>query len=224
MDFDLTYTPAEEEFRREVRAWLAENTPNGVAGLPAGEEAARRQYLQRREMGRRLGGRGWLYPAAPVAYGGGGLDVGAVLVLEEEMRRMDLSLPPYYDSGGWLGSATILAWGTEVQKQRMLPPIFTGEVRTWQLLTEPEAGSDLASVRLAAHRKEDCYVLSGQKIFVGSAHGADRFWMIACTDSSGRRHENPELVHGGRDSAGYHRPSSSGTCRGRRGPQEFRVL
>jgi alkylation response protein AidB-like acyl-CoA dehydrogenase len=72
----------------------------------------------------------------------------------------------------------------------MLPPIFRGEVRTWQLLTEPEAGSDLASAKLAARRDGDCYVLNGQKVFVGSAHGAERFWMITCTDPDGERHEN----------------------------------
>lgn len=77
-----------------------------------------------------------------------------------------------------VGSATVLVWGTEEQKERFLRPIFTGLVRTWQLLTEPEAGSDLAGVQLSARRDGDEYVLNGQKIFVGSAHGADRFWMI----------------------------------------------
>jgi alkylation response protein AidB-like acyl-CoA dehydrogenase len=106
------------------------------------------------------------------------------------MRRIGLGLPPYYDSGGWLGSASILAWGTDEQKRRLLTPIFTGEVRTWQLLTEPEAGSDLASAKLAARRDGDHYVLNGQKVFVGSANGAERFWIITCTDPAGARHEN----------------------------------
>jgi alkylation response protein AidB-like acyl-CoA dehydrogenase len=189
MDFEQTYTPQQEAFRAEVRAWLEENVPPGLAGHADGE-AAREQYLGRRALGRRLGEKGWLYPAAPREYGGGGLDLGSVLVLDEEMRRMGLGLPPYYDSGGWLGSATTLVWGTEEQKQRFLPPIFRGEVRTWQLLTEPEAGSDLASAKLAARRDGDCYVLNGQKVFVGSAHGAERFWMITCTDPNGKRHEN----------------------------------
>ncbi len=81
-----------------------------------------------------------------MTYGGGGLDSIHAIILEEEVDRFDLSLPPYYDSGGRLGSATILVWGTEEQKQAFLPPIYTGEVRTWQLLTEPGAGSDLAGV------------------------------------------------------------------------------
>jgi alkylation response protein AidB-like acyl-CoA dehydrogenase len=190
MDFEQTYTPEQEAFRKQVRAWLEENVSPGLGGVPATEKDAREQYLRRRALGRLLGARGWLYPAAPREYGGGGMDLGSVLVLHEEMSRLGLGLPPYYDSGGWLGSASVLVWGTEEQKRRLLPPIFQGEVRTWQLLTEPEAGSDLASAKLAARREGDTFVLNGQKIFVGSAHGAERFWMITCTDPNGARHEN----------------------------------
>jgi len=125
-----------------------------------------------------------------VTYGGGGLDVDHAIILEEEIDRFDLTLPPYYDSGGRLGAASILVWGTEEQKRAFLPPIYTGAVRTWQLLTEPSAGSDLAGVRMTALRDGDEYVLNGQKIFVGSDNGADRIWLIACTDPNGRRHEN----------------------------------
>ncbi|CUU59307.1 Acyl-CoA dehydrogenase [Parafrankia irregularis] len=190
MDFAMTYTPEQEAFRAEVRAWLAENIPAGLGSEPAGEDEAARQYQLKRELGRLLGEKGWLYPAAPREFGGGGLDIGSTLILDEEMRRQHLTLPPYYDSGGMMGSHTILVWGTDEQKRRMLTPIYRGEVRTWQLLTEPEAGSDLASARLAARRDGDHYVLNGQKIFVGSAHGADRFWMITCTDPAGARHQN----------------------------------
>lgn len=190
MDFEMSYTPAQEAFRQEVKSWLAENYTPNLSGEPATPEDAHAQYLARRAFGRLMGERGWLYPSAPPEYGGGGLDLGSVIVLNEEMRNVGLSVPPYYDSGGWLGSATILVWGTDEQKQRMLPPIFRGEVRTWQLLTEPEAGSDLASAKLSARRDGDEYVLSGEKVFVGSAHGAERFWMIARTDPDGPRHQN----------------------------------
>ena len=186
----MRYTPAQEEFRHEVKSWLAEHYTPDLSGEPSTAEVARAQYLARRAFGRLMGEHGWLYPSAPREYGGGGLDIESVVVLHEEMRNVGLSVPPYYDSGGWLGSATILAWGTDEQKQRMLPPIFRGEVRTWQLLTEPEAGSDLAGVKLSARRDGDEYVLSGEKVFVGSAHGAERFWMITCTAPNGPRHEN----------------------------------
>jgi alkylation response protein AidB-like acyl-CoA dehydrogenase len=190
MDFEVTYTEEQQAFRREVRAWLDANVAPGLTRIPASPEDSLARYRQLRALGRRLGDRGWLYPRAPAQYGGGGLDVDRCIILEEEVDRVGLSLPPYYDSGGRLGSATILVWGTEAQKQAMLPPIYRGEVRTWQLLTEPGAGSDLAGVTTTAIRDGDEYVINGQKIFVGSDHGADRIWMIAVTDPGGRRHEN----------------------------------
>ena len=93
-------------------------------------------------------------------------------------------------------------WGTEEQKQAFLPPIYRGEVRTWQLLTEPGAGSDLAGVTHdAAIRDGDEYVINGQKIFVGSDNGADRIWMIACTDPERRAPREPLVVHDRREPA-----------------------
>jgi hypothetical protein len=190
VEFTLTYTPEQESFREEVREWLGANVPDGLRRRPASPDESREQYLRRRELGRKLGTRGWLYPAAPPEYGGGGLDDSSILVLQEEMHRLDLDLPPYYDSGGLIGSSTILVWGTEEQKQQLLPPIYRGEVRTWQLLTEPQAGSDLAAVRLSARADGDHWVLNGQKIWIGSAHGTDRLWVLAMTDPAAPRHDN----------------------------------
>ncbi len=190
MDFETTYTAEQERFRAEVRAWLEANVPPGLNRRPASEAESRAIYEQRRELGRRLGLKGWNYPLAPARYGGGGLDVDHAIILEEEADRLDLPLPPYYDSGGRLGAPSILVWGTDEQKEHFLPPIYRGEVRTWQLLTEPGAGSDLAGVKTTAIRDGDEYVINGQKIFVGSDHGCDRIWMIAVTDPNGARHEN----------------------------------
>ena len=75
-----------------------------------------------------------------------------VVPVGEEIDRHDLGFPPYYDSGGSLGGASILVWGTEEQKQRLLPPIFRGDIVTWQLPTGPEAGSDLAGTQTEAVR------------------------------------------------------------------------
>src|SRR5947207_12540338 len=190
MDFEVTYTEEQERFRAEVRAWFEANLPAELAQRPRDAEENNRQYLLRRTLGRRLADRGWLYPLAPIEYGGGGLSVDEAIILEEEADRLNFSLPPYYDSGGRLGSASILVWGSDEQKAAFLPPIYRGEVRTWQLLTEPGAGSDLAGVQTLARRDGDEYVINGQKIFVGSDNGADRIWMIACTQPGGKRHEN----------------------------------
>jgi 3-oxocholest-4-en-26-oyl-CoA dehydrogenase alpha subunit len=190
MDFELRYSDEQEQFRAEVRAWLEAHVDAQLLRRPTTDEESSRQYRMRRELGRALGEQRWLYPGAPRQYGGGGFDIDSLIVLEEETHRLGLTLPPYYDSGGRLGSATILAWGSEKQKERFLPPIYQGEVRTWQLLSEPSAGSDLASVQMSAVRTGDEYVLTGQKIYVGSDHGAERLWLIAVTDPDAPRHEN----------------------------------
>ncbi|MBM3138647.1 MAG: hypothetical protein FJZ92_00155 [Chloroflexi bacterium] len=185
VDFAPSYTPEQEAFRSEVRAWLSEHMPKTGGDLDSDEN-----YRKFRQLGRDLGKRGWLRPTAPKQYGGGGLDVASAIVLYEEMDAYGLPIPPYYDSGGWLGGASILVWGTEEQKQRLLPPIFTGDVVTWQLLTGPEAGSDLAGTKTDARRDGDEYVINGEKIYVGGSHGADQFWTITRTNPDGDRHKN----------------------------------
>jgi len=190
VEFELKYNKAQEEFRDEVRTWLAANVPDGITARPRTFEESYAVYLKRRELGRKLGAKGWLYPSGEKQYGGGGLDLDRIIVLEAETARLGLGLPPYYDSGGKMGSASIRVWGTDEQKQRFLPPIYRGEVRSWQLLTEPSAGSDLAGVKSTAIRDGDVYVVNGQKIYIGSHHAADRYWTILVTDPKGKRHQN----------------------------------
>jgi len=185
MDFAPTYTPEQEAFRSEVGNWLKEHAPRTEGDLDSPEN-----YAKFRQLGRELGEQGWLRPTAPTEYGGGGMDFDQALVLYEEFSKYDLSLPPYYDSGGRYGGASILVWGTEEQKQRFLPPIFKGEVVTWQLLTGPEAGSDLASTQTDALRDGDDYVINGQKIYIGGSNGVDQLWTLTRTDPEGERHQN----------------------------------
>jgi alkylation response protein AidB-like acyl-CoA dehydrogenase len=190
VDFTIHYTDAQQQLRSTFSTWLDSVLPPGLADRPADEKESRAKYAQRRELGRRLGERGWLYPGAPREYGGGGLDSGSCLVLQEEMHKRRLRLPPYYDSGGVLGSGTILVWGSDEQKRTLLPPIYKGEVRTWQLLSEPDAGSDLANVKTTAIRDGDEFVLNGQKVYIGSGNGCDRMWVLAVTDPTAKRHHN----------------------------------
>ncbi len=189
MDFELAWTPEQETFRKEVKSWLEANVPR----IPDHADPAKltgSEYEQQRDFGRRLGAKGWLYPAMPAEYGGGGLSMELAMTLEEELDAYNLPLPPYYDTGGKLGSVAILVWGDDDQKAHFLPRILRGEVRTWQLLTEPESGSDLASVKTTAVRDGDEYVVNGTKIFVGSNHGAEYSWTIVVTNPDGNRHNN----------------------------------
>ncbi len=130
MDFEVTYTPEQNAFRAEVRTWLADNVPDDLEHPIDSADLTWEGYQKTRQLGRRLGRKGWLYPTYPKAYGGGELSVDFVIILEEELDRHGLSLPPYYDSGGRLGGASIFVWGSEEQKQAFLTNIFNGEWRT----------------------------------------------------------------------------------------------
>ena len=189
MDFELEWTPEQDAFRAEAREWVERNVPN-VPDHPDPAKLTRAEYDLQREFGRKLGAKGWLYPTMPAEYGGGGLSMELAMILEEELDRYNMPLPPYYDTGGKLGSMAILVWGSDEQKEYFLPQMLRGEVRTWQLLTEPESGSDLASVRTTATRDGDEYVVNGTKIFVGSSHGAQYSWTIVVTDPNAERHAN----------------------------------
>ena len=189
MDFELEWTPEQDAFRAEAREWVERNVPD-VPDHPDPAKLTRAEYDLQREFGRKLGAKGWLYPTMPAEYGGGGLSMELAMILEEELDRYNMPLPPYYDTGGKLGSMAILVWGSDEQKEYFLPQMLRGEVRTWQLLTEPESGSDLASIRTTATRDGDEYVVSGTKIFVGSSHGAQYSWTIVVTDPNAERHAN----------------------------------
>ena len=190
MDFELKFTPQQERFRSQVRAWLEDHAPKDLVQPADPGHLTYEDYQKQRKLGRELGEKGWLYPTYPKEFGGGDLSGEEALIIEQELDRYRITLPPYYDSGGKLGAASILIWGTEEQKKHFLPLIVKGQARTWQLLTEPEAGSDLANVKTTALRDGDSYVINGQKIFVGSTHGADWSWMIVNTNPGGKRHEN----------------------------------
>ena len=190
MDFAIEDTPAQSAFREEVREFLNKNVSPKIEHTTDPGNQPLEQYQLRRELGRALGKKGWLYPAMPREYGGADMSADQVMVINDELTRIGLALPPFYDSGGRMGGPSILVWGTEEHKKRFLPMICRGEVRTWQLLTEPGAGSDLAGIKTTAIRDGDHYVVNGQKIFVGIAHGAEYSWTILVTDPKGERHKN----------------------------------
>ena len=188
MEFELAYTSEQEAFRKEVRAWLQENVPAGITESP-GEDPPE-VWEAKRELGRRLGSKGWLWPTMPKQYGGGGLTGDHAMIIDEELESMNLSARDYGDAGGGVGAPSILAWGNEEQKQAFLRPMLTGEWASWQLLTEPEVGSDLASVKSLAKKDGDDWVLNGHKTFISGGRKVDNFWCIFMTDPTAPRHEN----------------------------------
>ncbi len=196
MDFEaeVPYSPEQEEFAKEVRAWIKENVPKGVFGNRDPVKITHEQWLQRRELGRKLGQKGWIYSRYPKQYGGAALSADLAYVLTREFSEVGVSLPPYHDAGGSLGAAAILAVGTEEQKKKFLPPIIRGEVATWELFTEPEAGTDEANQQTNALRvtKEGEYFkINGGKIFVGGLwEPPEQFLLLTRSDLNAPRHQN----------------------------------
>jgi 3-oxocholest-4-en-26-oyl-CoA dehydrogenase alpha subunit len=193
MDFSLEYTKEQESFAVEVRKWLDENVPKALEPIRDTLKMSEEQWQLRRDFVRKLGQKGWLYPAYPKAYGGGGLGGDDIFVLSRELMEKEMALPPLYDMG-ILVSPAILAVGTKEQKQRFLPPIFTGEVLTWQLFTEPEAGTDAANQQtdaLRSRREKDHFIINGHKVFVGSFPSRpEQLYVLTRSDADGARHRN----------------------------------
>ncbi len=194
MDFSLEYTKDQEEFAREVREWLDKNIPKDMVFQRDPKKLSYEQWQKRRELGRKLGEKGWLYPEYPRQYGGVGVDADHSFVLHEELGKRGLGLPPYYDTGEARAAIPIMALGTEEQKERFLPPIIKGEVITWQLFTEPEAGTDEANQQTNALRHvrdKDHFIINGQKIFVGGVYTPpDQFALLTRSDLKAPRHQN----------------------------------
>lgn len=194
MDFSMEYEPKDEEFAKEVREWIKENIPKEYRPLRDAYSMTPEQWEARREIARRLGKKRWLLPGFPYEYGGCDMDIGRMVVLKKELERARIGHPPHYDSAVSLGAPAILACGTEEQKKRFLPQILRGEVHTWQLFTEPEAGTDEANQQTNALRDEhdkECFIINGQKIFVGCYQGKpDYFLLLTRSDLQAPRHQN----------------------------------
>jgi len=193
MDFSLEYSIEQEDFAKEVRIWIKENVPPGMVNLRDPVKKTYAQWQLRRELGRRLGKEGWLFAGLPREYGGGELDANHQFVLSQEFEKAIVGFPPFYDSAR-LAVGPILSLGSEEQKNRFLPPILLGEVTTWQLFTEPEAGTDEANQQTDALRYEkdgEYFVVNGSKIYVGGLYAPpDQLLLLTRSDREAPRHEN----------------------------------
>jgi len=194
MDFSVQGdTPEIAAFRKEAREWLKDNM-RGSEHLRWSATWSTREneeeYRFRRGLARKLGEKGWLFPMFPVEYGGAGLTIDHQLILETELGRYGIDLGSVFYTLARLVAPGILKWGSEEQKREFLPPMTHGEVSVWQVLTEPQGGSDVATCLTKAIRDGDYYVVNGQKTMVGYHHPPDFLWTLVCTDPSGPRHEN----------------------------------
>ena len=177
---DLTYPPEAEEFRTEIRAWLEENLPDGWFDGGFSMTPEEKERFNEDWTGRLFEG-GWICATWPVEYGGTGLTTMQGVVLAEEFARAKAPMRADF-FGDTLVGPTILANGTEEQKRYFLPRILDGSMRWCQGFSEPDSGSDLASLSTTAVRDGDEWVINGQKVWTTQAQFADYCFVLARTD------------------------------------------
>lgn len=180
-------TPEQQAFRQEVRDFLRQEVPPGwrwpryafdfYSHREEGEAFAR-------SMARKLGDRGWLSMTWPPQYGGKGVSPFYQLVLTEELEYR--GCPGFDIFGVGMIAPTLFRFASEEQKRRFLPRIARGEIFWCECLSEPGAGSDLASLTTQATEEAGNFVINGQKVWTSGAHVADWCILLARTDTMHR--------------------------------------
>ena len=181
--FALQFSPEDEAFRAELRAWLAEHLP---AEAPPEDETERREWQRRWQ--RTLAAGGWVGIHWPREHGGRGATLEQQIVFTEEMARA--RAPETLDAVAVnIVASLIMHAGTPEQQRRWLPRILPAD-EVWCLgFSEPNAGSDLAALRTRAVRDGDHWVVSGQKVWSSKAHFADWLLLLVRTDAEAPRHK-----------------------------------
>ncbi len=195
----MTDTTAVDSFRAETRAWLEAHCPPEMRQPVRNEDdicwggrkfqfqsEAQRLWLQR------TAERGWTVPTWPKAYGGGGLSGEEAKVLAQEMKRLNCRVP-LQSFGIWMLGPALLKFGNEEQKREHLPKIARGEIRWCQGYSEPNAGSDLASLATRAEDRGDHFIVNGQKIWTSYADKADWIFCLVRTDTA-KKHTGISFV------------------------------
>jgi alkylation response protein AidB-like acyl-CoA dehydrogenase len=183
---DLTYPPEAEAFRGEIRGWLEENLPEGW-GEPGFSMTHDERKSFEEEWTKKLAAGGWICSSWPVDYGGKGLSLLQQVVLTEEFARAGAPLRADF-FGDTLVGPTILQWGSNDQKRHFIPGILDGSISWCQGFSEPDAGSDLASLKTRAELDGDEWVINGQKVWTTQAQFADYIFLLARTDPEAEKH------------------------------------
>jgi len=185
-----------DAFRSDVQRWLAANVPDAVRGLVfAGEGdgnwGGRQATYDPPEMKRWLevmAARGWTAPTWPAEYGGGGLSPDEARVLRQELAAQKLP-PPLIGFGLEMIGPTLLRYGTEAQKRQHVPGIVRGEIRWCQGYSEPDSGSDLASLATRCERRGDHFVVNGTKVWTSYGDLSDWIFALVRTNPSAKKQD-----------------------------------
>ncbi len=185
----LRFSEGDEAFRREVAEWLADNLSGEFAvvkgrGGPGDDDAL---IEERRAWERHLGAAGWTCIGWPVEHGGRGASLAQQVVFYEEYARAG-GPGRIGHIGETLLGPTLIAFGTDAQKQRFLPPIVRGEELWCQGYSEPNAGSDLANVQTRARLEGAEWVIDGQKVWTSWSEWSDWCFALVRTDPDAPKH------------------------------------
>jgi alkylation response protein AidB-like acyl-CoA dehydrogenase len=185
---DFSYPPEVEQFRKELRAWLSANLTDDVvaAGRRRGRDPDTFELLRRWDA--TLADAGWAAVSWPQEYGGRGAGVLEQLAYAEETTTARAPVPLNVIGMNNIAPA-IMQYGTDAQKRELLPRMVRADDIWCQGMSEPEAGSDLASLRTRAVRDGDEYVVTGQKIWTSLGHRADWCQLYVRTDPDARKHK-----------------------------------
>jgi len=180
---EYRFSPEEERFRQEVRSFLRQELPPDYMGA---DDLGEEDWEFTLQMRRKLAQKGWLTLHWPKEYGGMDASFMTQLIFNEEMSYH--RAPGRDIFGTRMLANTLFIWGTEEQKRTFLPPIARGEVQWCQGYSEPESGSDLASVKTTAVEEGDFFVVNGSKIWTSLAHKADWMMLLCRTDPTAEKH------------------------------------
>jgi alkylation response protein AidB-like acyl-CoA dehydrogenase len=180
---DLRFTEQEEAFRQEVRGWLKEAMPDHLR--EKAEVDGHFEHHEVMEWHKILYERGWVAPHWPKEFGGGGFDAARQFILSEELELAGApGLSPF---GLSMVGPLIMRFGSDEQKERFLPKILSGEEVWCQGYSEPNAGSDLASLRASAKDEGEHFVVNGQKTWTTYAQYADFIFCLVRTDPEAKK-------------------------------------
>jgi len=189
-----------ETFRKATRAWLEANCPPEMRKPMTSEDDAfwggrntKFSSEPQRIWFERMRDQGWTVPDWPKAYGGGGLDPTEAKVLREELAAIG-ARSPLSSFGIWMLGPALLKYGTEAQKKDHLPKIAAGQIRWCQGYSEPNAGSDLASLQTRADSDGDDFIINGQKIWTSYANHADWIFCLVRTDPTAKKHDGISFI------------------------------
>ncbi len=187
-----------ESFRSETHSWLTDNFPQSLKGAAMGleGEADDSRKADFELWRKRLAEKGWGAPTWPKQYGGAGLSHPQAKIVSREMGKMGAfnPIPLMAGMGVTMVGPTLLEYGTDDQKERHLPGIASGEIRWCLGLSEPNAGSDLASLSTKALDNGDAYILNGQKIWTSGADISQWCGALVRTDSSAKKRNGISFV------------------------------